>query len=320
MSKHKEKYLALSGGIGGAKLALGLMHTLDSEQLTIVANTGDDFEHFGLSISPDIDTLLYTLAGINNKELGWGRSDETWNFLDAAKQLGMESWFQLGDKDLALHLYRTNRLNEGASLSVVVQELAEQFGIEVKLIPMSDQPVRTMVETDLGLLPFQEYFVKHRCEPKVQKVSFAGINTAVPSTNFLNGLNESDLRSVIVCPSNPFLSVEPILSLNGIRDLLGNTNIPVIVVSPIVQGQALKGPTAKMMQELGLDTDVLAIARLYKDIAQAIVIDNNDAKYKQELEDIGLNVLSTNTIMNTLDNRITLAKDIIEFSKSALLQ
>ena len=154
----------------------------------------------------------------------------------------------------------------------------------------------------------------------MQKVSFAGINTAVPSTNFLNGLNESDLRSVIVCPSNPFLSVEPILSLNGIRDLLGNTNIPVIVVSPIVQGQALKGPTAKMMQELGLDTDVLAIARLYKDIAQAIVIDNSDAKYKQELEDIGLNVLSTNTIMNTLDNRITLAKDIIEFSKSALLQ
>lgn len=320
MSNHKEKYLALSGGIGGAKLALGLMHTLDSEQLTIVANTGDDFEHFGLSISPDIDTLLYTLAGINNKELGWGRSDETWSCLDAAKQLGMESWFQLGDKDLALHLYRTNRLNEGASLSVIVQELTERFGIEVKITPMSDQPVRTMVETELGVLPFQEYFVKHRCEPKVQKVSFAGINTAVPSTNFLNGLNESDLQSVIVCPSNPFLSVEPILSLNGIRDLLGNTNIPVIVVSPIVQGQALKGPTAKMMQELGLDTDVLAIARLYKDIAQAIVIDNSDAKYKQELEDIGLNVLSTNTIMNTLDDRITLAKDIIEFSKSALLQ
>lgn len=313
MSNKTEKYLALSGGIGGAKLALGLSHVLDKSQLTVVVNTGDDFEHFGLHISPDIDTLLYTLADLNNTELGWGRRDESWSFLDAAKQLGLDSWFQLGDKDLAIHLYRTSSLNEGNSLTQITASLAEKLGITTDIVPMSDFPVRTMVETDMGELPFQQYFVKHRCEPAVKAVNFAGIESALPSPQFEKQLLDEDLAAVIICPSNPFLSVEPILALSGIKEQLKNGAAPVVVVSPVVQGQAIKGPTTKMMQELGLQTDVTAIAKLYADIGQVMVIDNSDAAYEAELKEKGFKVLVTNIIMRSLEDRIKLANDTIEF-------
>ncbi len=315
MRSIKEKYLALSGGIGGAKLALGLSRVLDGSALTIIANTGDDFEHLGLYISPDVDTLLYTLAGINNKESGWGRADETWNFFATARELGMESWFQLGDKDIALHLYRTNRLRQGISLSAVVQELASKLGIALRLVPMSDAPVRTMVDTEIGVLAFQEYFVKHRCEPKVKGIRFAGSETAQPSGGFRAMLEHPALCATIICPSNPLLSIQPILSLPGLEKKLSNSKAPVIVVSPLVRGQALKGPTAKMMQELGLGTGVPAIARLYQGIAQGIVIDSSDAAYSEQLEALGLQVLATNIVMETLADKIRLAEELVQFAR-----
>ncbi len=316
MNTNTEKYLAISGGIGGAKLALGLSHSLHDSQLTIIANTGDDFEHFGLYISPDIDTLLYTLADMNNVDLGWGRRDESWNFSDACSQLGMDTWFRLGDKDLAIHLYRSMRLREGASLSEVIKELCLRFRVKSDIVPMSDMPVRTMVESDMGILSFQEYFVKNRCEPKVSAIRFEGIENAAPSPAFLECLDEPDLRAIIICPSNPFLSVQPILSLPGLKAKIKATGKPIIVVSPIVNGQSIKGPTSKMMQELNLASNVLTIAELYRDIATAIVIDRQDNNAADEITSMGMVVHCTNIIMNDLQDKIDLAQDLKKLSRN----
>lgn len=316
MNTNIEKYIAISGGIGGAKLALGLSHSLHDSQLTVIANTGDDFEHFGLYISPDIDTLIYTLADMNNVDLGWGRRDESWNFSDACRQLGMDTWFRLGDKDLAIHLYRSMRLREGASLSEVIKALCLRFKVKNDIVPMSDMPVRTMVESDMGTLSFQEYFVKNRCVPKVSAVRFEGIENAAPSSAFLECLDDPDLRAIIICPSNPFLSVQPILSLPGLKAKIKSTGKPVIVVSPIVDGQSIKGPTSKMMKELNLAGNVLTIAELYKDIATAIVIDRQDNDAAKEINSMGLVVHSTNIIMNNLQDKIDLAQDLKKLSRS----
>ena len=316
MNTNIEKYLAISGGIGGAKLALGLNHSLRDSQLTVIANTGDDFEHFGLHISPDIDTLLYTLADMNNVDLGWGRRDESWNFSDACRQLGMDTWFRLGDKDLAIHVYRSMRLREGASLSQVIKELCLRFRVKCNIVPMSDMPVRTMVESDMGTLSFQEYFVKNRCEPKVSEVRFEGIENAAPSPAVLECLDDPDLRAIIICPSNPFLSVQPILSLPGLKAKIKSTGKPVIVVSPIVNGQSIKGPTSKMMQELNLASNVLTIAELYRDIATAIVIDRQDNNAADEITSMGMVVHCTNIIMNNLQDKIDLAQDLKKLSRN----
>ncbi len=312
--KDDKKYLVLSGGVGGAKLVLGLSHVLAAENLGIIANTGDDFVHHGLNISPDIDTLIYTLADLNNKTLGWGRSDETWNYMQACESLGLENWFRLGDRDLAIHLYRTQRLAQGASLSDVVCELCERFGIPGNIYPMSDDPVRTVIETDKGWLPFQEYFVKYRCEPVARKIAFDGLDMASPACAFLQALTDNMLHGVIVAPSNPFLSIHPILALTDIRQHLGAIDAPCVVVSPIVQGQALKGPTAKLMQELGLHCNVGAIANLYADIADGIVIDKLDASYIPEIEKSGLEILITDIVMESLEDKIRLAGEVIEFT------
>jgi LPPG:FO 2-phospho-L-lactate transferase len=316
MNTGSEKYLALSGGIGGAKLALGLQHCLDKSQLTIVANTGDDFEHLGLAISPDIDTLLYTLADLNNQELGWGRRDESWNFAEASKQIGLDTWFSLGDRDLAIHLYRSQRLREGANLSQIVEELCKRFRIQANIVPMSDSAVRTMVDTNIGTLPFQEYFVKNRCKPIVSDIRFDGIEKARPAQAFLECLDDSNLNAIIICPSNPFLSVNPILSLPSLKEKINAVGKPVIVVSPIVQGKSIKGPTAKLMQELNLECSVETIASLYKDIASAIVIDNADKSAIDDIKSTGLEILSANIIMNNLQDKISLANEVIDFSRS----
>lgn len=307
------KYLVLSGGVGGAKLVLGLTHVLSPGALSIVVNSGDDFLHHGLYISPDIDTLIYTLANINNKELGWGRSDETWNYMQACEALGLEHWFRLGDKDLAIHIYRTQRIEQGAALSEVVAELCSHFGVSGQLVPMSDDPVRTFVDTEIGRLPFQEYFVKHSCTPVVHGIGFDGQETARPTAGFSASLADKGLRGVIVAPSNPFLSIDPIISLADIRRRLSRIDAPCIVVSPIVQGQALKGPTAKLMRELGLNCDVLSIADHYVDFADGIVIDPRDASYVPVLEARGLRVLTTNIIMRSLQDKIRLAEEVMEF-------
>ncbi len=268
--------IALSGGVGGAKLALGLARVLDAGRLTVFANTGDDFVHLGLAVSPDIDTLLYTLAGLADPERGWGRRDETWGFMAAIEQLGGETWFRLGDRDLALHVERTRRLAAGETLSAITDRLRRQLGIAAAVVPMTDDPVRTRLRTSQGWLDFQDYFVRRRCEPVVQAIVCQGAETARPAEAFLQALTDRTLRAVVICPSNPLLSIEPILSLPGVRAALAACAAPVIAVSPLIGGQALKGPTAKLMRELGEEVGVGGIARRYAGMIDALLVDSAD--------------------------------------------
>jgi len=301
--------LALSGGVGGAKLALGLYRILPPGALTVVANTGDDFEHLGLSISPDIDTLLYTLAGLDNPELGWGRRDESWTFMKALGDLGGETWFNLGDGDLATHVERTRRLAAGASLSGITDDFRRRLGISARLLPMSDDRVRTRLRTAEGWLDFQDYFVRLRCAPVVREIAFAGAETARPQPAFLAALANENLRAVVICPSNPFISIDPILSLPGVRDALRVCPAPVVAVSPIIGGKAVKGPTGKMMTELGLPVDAAAVARHYGDILDLYVIDETDAN---EVGGLGLPVTLARTLMSSLEDREVLSRVVLE--------
>ena len=309
----KPNVLALSGGVGGAKLALGLAHLLPPENLTVVANTGDDFTHLGLRICPDIDTVIYTLSDLADKERGWGRAGETWNFMAALSRLGSENWFNLGDSDLAMHIHRTERLKQGATLSEVTAEIASTLGIKATVIPMTDDPVATIVETPDGPLAFQHYFVRERCQPSVTGFRFEGIEAADPAPIFTKHL-ENSLDLILVTPSNPFVSIEPILSLPGVRDKIAKSSTPVIAVSPIVGGKAIKGPAAKMMAELGMPASALEVARAYRDVIDGFVIDVDDEAQVAEIEAIGMKVLVTNTVMNDLDGRITLARDCCDFA------
>ncbi len=309
----KPNVLALSGGVGGAKLALGLAHLLPPENLTVVANTGDDFTHLGLRVCPDIDTVIYTLSDLADKERGWGRAGETWNFMAALSRLGSENWFNLGDSDLAMHIHRTERLKQGATLSEVTAEIASTLGIKATVIPMTDDPVATIVETPDGPLAFQHYFVRERCQPAVTGFRFEGIEAADPAPIFAKHL-ENRLDLILVTPSNPFVSIEPILSLPGVRDKIAKSLTPVIAVSPIVGGKAIKGPAAKMMAELGMPASALEVARAYRDVIDGFVIDVDDEAQVAEIEAIGMKVLVTNTVMNDLDDRITLARDCCDFA------
>jgi LPPG:FO 2-phospho-L-lactate transferase len=301
--------IALSGGVGGAKLALGLSRILPPEKLLVVVNTGDDFEHLGLSISPDIDTVLYTLAGLANREVGWGRHDETWSFMETLETVGGETWFRLGDRDMALHVERTRRLRSGESLSKVTAALAGQFGINVGIVPMTDDPVRTRLLTDKGWLDFQEYFVHRRCEPVVTQLQFQGAEAATPHPQFMAALTSPQLEAVVICPSNPFISVEPILAIPGVRSALINSQAPVIAVSPIIAGKAIKGPTAKMMTELGIDPSAGSVAQRYNDILDGYVIDHADMS---EVVSIDARVTLAQTLMTTMEDRETLARIVLD--------
>ena len=317
---HPGHFVALSGGVGGAKLVLGLSKLLDPAQITIVANTGDDFEHLGLKICPDLDTVLYTLADWNNKELGWGQVGESWNFLDALKRLGGESWFNLGDRDLATHFVRTQMLNQGKSLSEVVTHLSQLLGIAEKIVPMTDDQVSTIIHCDpQGSLSFQHYFVRDRCEPTITGFEFAGMNTASPSRGFLQALDDK-LTAILVCPSNPFVSVDPILKLPGIVTRLQALDVPLVVVSNIIGGEAIKGPAAKMMSELGIPRTALGVAQhyvdSYGDLFKGFVLDQRDAHLKDEIESLGLAVTVTNTLMVTVEDKINLAADVLAFTHS----
>jgi len=303
------KVLALSGGIGGAKLALGLDRVLPPGKLIVVANTGDDFEHLGFSISPDLDTLVYTLAGLNNEELGWGRRGETWTFMSALERLGGETWFRLGDGDLGTHVERTRRLRDGATLSEVTDELCRRLGVAARLLPMSNDPVRTRLRTDEGWLDFQDYFVRRRCEPAVREVAFGGIDHAVPHPDFMAALRAPGLRAVLLCPSNPFISIEPILDLPGVRDAIAASPAPVIAVSPIIGGRAVKGPTAKMMRELGLTPTAAAVSRRYQGLLDAVIVDHADAR---DGADHGATVVAASTLMTTLAEKMALAAKVLE--------
>ncbi len=301
--------IALSGGVGGAKLALGLSRILPPEQLLVVVNTGDDFEHWGLAISPDIDTVAYTLAGLANKEVGWGRADETWSCMETLAAIGGDTWFKLGDRDLAVHIERTRRLRAGETLSAITTDLCARLGVGPSVLPMSNDPVRTRLLTDTGWLDFQEYFVKNRCEPVVCELRFHGAETARAHPDFMAALADPALEAVVICPSNPFISVEPILAVPGVRDALAHCAAPVIAVSPIIAGRAVKGPTAKMMTELGLDPTAGTVAQRYSDLLDGYVIDHADMA---EVVSIDARVTLAQTLMTTIEDRELLAKTVLD--------
>jgi LPPG:FO 2-phospho-L-lactate transferase len=301
--------IALSGGVGGAKLALGLSRVMPPEELVVVVNTGDDFEHLGLAISPDIDTVTYTLAGLANRELGWGRQDETWSFMETLETLGGETWFRLGDRDIALHVERTRRLGNGDTLSAVTADICRRLGIRSRVVPMSDDPVRTRLRTPDGWLDFQEYFVHRRCEPVVHELLFQGAGAARPHPDFIAALADPALLAIVICPSNPFISVEPILAIPGVRQALIDSPAPIIAVSPIIAGQAVKGPTAKMMTELGLDPSAGTVAHRYHDLLDGYVIDHADMA---EVVSIDARVTLAQTLMRTIEDREALARTVLD--------
>ncbi|MEM7077493.1 MAG: 2-phospho-L-lactate transferase [Pseudomonadota bacterium] len=300
------KVLALTGGVGGAKLAFGLSRVLGPRELAFAVNTGDDFSHLGLHISPDIDSLTYALAGENNNELGWGRRGETWQFIDTLAALGGEAWFRLGDKDLALHMQRTTLLREGASLTAATAQIGQALGIQHQILPMSNDPVRTMVATAEGELAFQHYFVKERCEPAVTGFRFAGIEDAQPNPHLLAWLEDCD--GVVICPSNPYVSVDPVLHTPGLRIALAAK--PVIAVSPIVGGLALKGPAAKMMAELRVPASPVSVAAYYGDLLDGFVLDTTD---EESAADIACRTLVTDTIMIDDTVKVQLARACLDF-------
>jgi LPPG:FO 2-phospho-L-lactate transferase len=302
-------YVVLSGGSGGVKLAVGMAQLL-GERLAVIVNTGDDFVHLGLHVSPDIDTVLYSLAGLVNEETGWGRRGETWTFMRALGDLGGPTWFNLGDGDLATHVDRTQRLRAGEALTAVGARQATRLGIKSRILPMSDDPVRTSVETDAGTLSFQEYFVRDQCRPAVRAIRFDGASAARPTADVMAALSAPDLAGIVIGPSNPWLSVDPILAVPGLRGAIRARDVPIVAVSPIVGGKAVKGPAAKIMAELGLQADSRTITRHYAGLIDGFIIDSADARLEK---DMSLPTLVTNTMMRTLDDRIALARQCLAF-------
>lgn len=301
---------ALAGGVGGAKLADGLAQCLKPGELTVIVNTGDDFDHFGLRICPDLDTVCYTLAQMANPETGWGLAGESWRVLSALKALGGPDWFNLGDRDLATHLERTRLLRSGWSLTEVTRQFCEIWGIAGFVLPMSDQPVSTMVQTlEQGELSFQEYFVHQHCEPTVTGFRFAGIESACPAPGVLEALREAD--AVILCPSNPWVSIGPILALPGVKDILQSK--PTVAVSPLIGGKAVKGPAAKMYQELGIVPSAKAVAEHYRDFLRGFALDLSDKSEINEIEQWGIISLVTNILMSTTTDRRRLAEEVLRF-------
>lgn len=308
--------LALSGGVGGAKLAAGLAGCLGADELVVVANTADDFEHLGLAISPDLDSVMYALSGINDEKRGWGIAGESWAFMDQLARYDAEQWFRLGDRDLATHVLRSDALRRGRTLSQVTADLCRRLGVGVALLPMSDQPVRTLIGTDTGTLPFQAWFVRERCEPPVRSVTFDGIDAAVPNPLWFDRLTAGDFAAVIICPSNPFVSVEPILALPGVRAVLGTTTAPVLGVSPIIGGEALKGPAAKMLTGFDLPRTAAAVAGYYGKLLDGFIIDERDATLAGEIAATGTACEVTATIMKTYDDKCRLARFTLKFAAS----
>ncbi len=303
----------LSGGVGGAKLVLGLSRTLNNEDFMTIVNTGDDFVHLGLKICPDIDTIIYTLAELVDQERGWGLKDESWNFLDKTKLLGGEGWFNLGDKDLATHVHRTQRLAKGEDLTSITKNLASSFGVEAKLVPMTNDIVSTVVETPEEDLAFQHYFVRDRCLPTVKGFRFEGVKSSVINPLIQEYARANDKSAVLLAPSNPFVSIDPILSVPAMTDELVGMKGPKIAISPIINSKAVKGPAAKMMQELGVPSTSIEIANHYKGLIDAIVIDHADAPLSEKIEDLGIKVFTTNTVMHSLNEKITLANECLNF-------
>lgn len=299
------KIVALAGGVGGAKLAHGLAQVLPPEDLTVIVNTGDDFEHYGLSICPDLDTVCYTLAGLANPETGWGRVDESWKVIENASKLGGPNWFRLGDQDLGTHLERTRRLKAGEPLSSITKDFCKAWGVQHTVLPMSDQLVRTMVATVEGELAFQDYFVRRRCEPEVKGFRFDGVDSAEAASGAVEALASAD--AVVICPSNPWVSIDPILQLVSIQGK------PVYAVSPIIGGETVKGPAAKMYRELGIEPSALAVANHYRNLASGFILDVVDSQLIESVRGLNMRALVTYTVMKSHEDRRRLAVEVLNF-------
>jgi len=311
-------YLALCGGVGGAKLADGLAQVLPPDRLTVAVNVGDDFEHLGLAICPDLDSVCYALADVENHVTGWGRAGETWGVMEALGGLQGDTWFRLGDKDLALHLLRLRALRRGDTLSAVTAELCSRLGIAHRVTPISDQPVRTMVDSDEGLLPFQRYFVERQCQPRVTGFRFDGALEARLAPAVEAALASPDLAGILICPSNPYVSIGPMLAVPGLREHLLRKRVPVLAVSPIVHGAALKGPAAKMMSELGVPVTSLSVARTYGNLIDALLIDPADAAECVQRSPADAEFVLAPSVMRSREDRAQLARACLDWFQSRL--
>lgn len=305
-------FVVFAGGVGGAKLSDGMARSVGAESLTVIVNTADDFELYGLHISPDLDTVMYTLAGVANAETGWGIAGDTFHNFTMFERYGAAPWFHIGDRDLATHLLRTEMLRDGAALSDVTQSLATRLGVESRILPMTNDAVRTIVDTDDGLYAFQEYFVKLRWQPEVRSLIYEGAEEAEPVPDALRAIETAD--TIVIAPSNLYLSIDPILAVPGIRDALLNASAPIIAVTPIIGGEAVKGPAAKLMRELGTESSAVAVAQHYSEFLNGFVLDERDAELKPHIEAMGLGVLVTDTIMKDSDERARLACEVVTFA------
>ncbi|MEM2911374.1 MAG: 2-phospho-L-lactate transferase [Candidatus Bathyarchaeia archaeon] len=304
------KVVALAGGVGAAKLLRGLVKVVPPQRLVIIGNVGDDIELYGLHISPDLDIILYTLAGIVDETKGWGVSGDSFNCLDMLGRLGFETWFKLGDRDLAIHIARTKMLRDGLTLSQATAKLCEMLGVEANLIPASDDPVRTKVQSDQLLLDFQEYFVKRGTANRVTKVFFEGAEKAKPAPGVIEALREAE--RVVICPSNPILSIAPILSISAIKNEVAASKVPIIGISPIVGGKALKGPADRVMAGIGFEASAYGVAKFYGSLLSHFIIDEVDGQHKKRIENLGIKVTVTNTLMKSLEDSVRLAKVVME--------
>jgi LPPG:FO 2-phospho-L-lactate transferase len=304
--------VALAGGVGGAKLARGLAQIAGAD-LSVIVNTGDDFDHFDLRICPDLDTVTYTLAGMANPVTGWGLEGESWSFMAQMKALGGEDWFQLGDRDLAVHVLRSQWLRRGESLTHVTRKIAAALGVKAVVLPMSDAPVRTRVQTASGLLDFQDYFVRLKCDVSITGLRFDGAAEAFPTEPVEQALD--DARLMIFCPSNPFVSIDPILAITEIHRRLKTTRVPRVAVSPIIGGKAVKGPAAKMMAELGYQVSSLTVAKKYRELIDGMVIDIADADLAEDIRALGMAVKTTRTLMQNAEDSARLAAETVEFAR-----
>ncbi len=302
-------YVILAGGVGAAKFIEGLSNIINPELLKIIVNTGDDIELFGLNICPDLDIITYTLANLVDKEKGWGFIDESFNCLNILKKFYDTGWFNLGDKDLATHIYRTDLLKQGFKKSEVTNLICQNLGVKSQLIPMSNETIETYITTPLGSMHFEEYFIKHQCKPEILNIEFRGIEKATPIKNVLSYIERA--KKVIICPSNPIVSIGTIIEVKGIKETLSKVKDKVFAISPIIAGAAVKGPADKMMESYGLDVSCLGVAHHYREFLGNFIIDNKDCKLKPEIEKLGITTYCYDTLMINLEKKIELAKFII---------
>ncbi len=302
--------VVLAGGVGAARFLQGLVQVVPQERLAVIVNTGDDRDFYGLHVSPDIDILMYTLAGIVDEAQGWGIRDDTFNTMLQLTSYGNEGWFMLGDRDLATHIHRTNLLRQGKSLSEITEDLRNQFGLALRILPMTDQSVTTHIQTPVGLLHFQEYMVKRKCSDEVQDVVFVGASESRPAPGVLDAIK--DAEAILLAPSNPIVSIGSILAIPGIHDALHESSGMVVAVSPIVGGAPIKGPADKLMHGLKIDVSPVGVARCYRDFLDVMVIDKQDERFVSAIEDLGIPAVATNTIMDNLEAKKDLASKVLE--------